>query len=472
MRRAFLLALPLFLALAAAVAWADAASSSPGIAARAATFCQKHPNAPRCQPSVSPTASNTPAPSPTPTPTLAPTATVTATPIPSPTPTSALDLPRIPWEGGPAYWSQFPKAHAAGWDDPSFFPISVFLSPPAKAAALKALGINTYMGLEHNAPLTTATGAGMFVLPQRNEWTPAEVGDNPNAVGWFVSDECEMGYSGCTAPDEAGRLAQQQAYVDQLNGYADGRFKQANFGNGILRTWWAPNTMSQHVQLMDAASADKYAYTSPSVDNSIVKSPDWPAGANPASSATYGWQADQMRHFQDPAHLRPVWTFVETKRPFLNETGARSITPDQIEGAVWSAIIHEARGVAFFQHNNDPSCGVYSLTDCGATLQDRVTALTGQIRSLAPVLNSQSYSYDFANGTDTMLKTYNGDAYIFADVGLLDSTGSKTFTLPAGIGGSTVTVVGENRTIPVVGGSFTDTFDSEFTHHIYRITLQ
>jgi hypothetical protein len=33
-------------------------------------------------------------------------------------------------------------------------------------------------------------------------------------------------------------------------------------------------------------------------------------------------------------------------RPFLTDSGARIITPDQIEGAVWSAIIHEARGLA------------------------------------------------------------------------------------------------------------------------------
>src|SRR4029450_6060368 len=38
-----------------------------------------------------------------------------------------LNLPRIPWEGGPAYWAQFPQAAASGWTDPNFFPISVFL---------------------------------------------------------------------------------------------------------------------------------------------------------------------------------------------------------------------------------------------------------------------------------------------------------------------------------------------------------
>ena len=32
--------------------------------------------------------------------------------------TGDLDLQRIPWEGGPAYYAQFAKANASGWDEP------------------------------------------------------------------------------------------------------------------------------------------------------------------------------------------------------------------------------------------------------------------------------------------------------------------------------------------------------------------
>ena len=348
----------------------------------------------------------------------------------------------------------------------------MFLGKPDHAASLKAIGVNTYMGAEHDgSPVSTMTGQGMFVMAQQEEWTATEVGSDPGVVGWFISDECEMGYSGCGDGDQYSQLAVQQSYVNKVNAYADGRFKQANFGNGILQTWWAPDTMDDHVRLMDASSADKYTYTSPHIWGITPNSPAWPSGATVSSAASYGWQADQMRKFQDPANLRPVWTFVETARPFLTEAGARTITPDQIEGAVWSAIIHEARGIAYFQHNNDSSCGVYSLIDCGQVLRDRVSALNAQVKSLAPVLNTQSYAYDFNNATDTMLKVYNGEAYIFAGIGLLESPGSKTFTLPAGINGTTVTVVGENRTLPVTNGRFTDSFAAEYTHHTYKITL-
>ena len=404
--------------------------------------------------------------------TVTTTSTVTPTPVFTPDPTvSYLPLPRIPWEGGSAYWSQFPKANQSGWDEPGFFPVSVFYGKPEHAGALHDLGVNTYMGAEHDGTdLKYVTDRGVFVLAQQEEFTPGEVGTNPGVVGWFISDECEMGYSGCPEDPESANLAQQRAYVDKVHGYNDGRFTEANFGNGILRTYWAPNTMDEHVQLMDAASADKYTYTSPHIWGLVPDSPDWPKGATVRSAASYGWQVDQMKKFQDPARLRPIWTFVETMMPLLDEDGAVSITPEQFEGAVWSAIIHEARGLALFQHNNS-GCGTYSLLDCGPAIQNKLKAVTAQIRSVAPVINSQSYVYNFSNGTDTMLKSDSRSAYIFAGIGLLQSPGTKTFSLPPGVKGTTVTVVGENRTIRVVDGKFTDDFAAEYSHHIYQVAL-
>ena len=37
-----------------------------------------------------------------------------------------LELPRIAWEGGPAYWDRFPITKAAGWSNPSFFPVVIW----------------------------------------------------------------------------------------------------------------------------------------------------------------------------------------------------------------------------------------------------------------------------------------------------------------------------------------------------------
>ena len=55
-------------------------------------------------------------------------------------------------------------------------------------------------------------------------------------------------------------------------------------------------------------------------------------------------------------------------------------------------------------------------------------------------------------------------------LGTNQPTGTKNFVLPPGITGTTATVLGEDRTIPISSGAFTDTFDYEYTHHIYQIT--
>jgi hypothetical protein len=385
-------------------------------------------------------------------------------------PNPLASLPTIPWEGGPAYWSKFPKANAARWTDPGFFPISVFMGKPEHAAELKSIGINTYMGAEHDgSPISMITNQGVFVIAQ-DEWTQAEIGSDSNTVAWFISDECDIGL-GCTGANAKENLVDQRNKVARVHAFGDGRFTMANYSNGVLDTYWAQGSMAELVNLVDVASVDKYAYTSPFVDNQMIQSPHWPVGANPVSAASYGWLADRLRAYQNPIGGHPNWVFIEAAMPLLNDPGSLTITPAQIEGAVWSAIIHEARGLAYFQHNNGSTCGFYSLVQCDQARLDRIKTINAGVQSLAPVINTQSYQFSFNDTTNTMLKAYEGSAYIFADIGLGQSPGLKHFVLPPGVTGSTVEVVGENRTLPVSGNAFSDTFDSEYSHHTYKVSF-
>ncbi|WP_188510998.1 DUF4082 domain-containing protein [Conyzicola nivalis] len=381
---------------------------------------------------------------------------------------AVLDLQREPWWGGPSYYAKFPKANAAGWDDPSFFPISVFFGKPEHAATLANLGVNTYMGAEHDgSSVSTMTDEGISLIAQP-EWSPAELGDDPRVVGWHIGDECDMGLGGCdSAEGEYGSLAIGQRQAAEARSHNDGRFLQANFGNGVLGSYWSPETMDDHLAYVDVSSVDKYAYTSTHVQDLLPGSPFWPAGKNPAAASTYGWLQDRMETFSSPAGSKPNWVFVEAAKPYLTEEGATSISGDQLEGAVWNGIIHGAAGIAYFQHNNS-GCGNYALLDCGAALQNKVRSVDAKVKSLAPVINTQSYVWNFGPQLETSLKTQGGSAYIFA---MTDgSTGTRSFTLPAGLTGN-VEVVGEGRTIAVTNGTFTDSFPNEFTHHVYRIAL-
>ena len=377
------------------------------------------------------------------------------------------ELPLEAWWGGPSYYAQFPLAAASGWTDPSFFPIAVFRGKPEDAASLWSMGVNTYMGVEHDgSQMSTITGRGMSVLAQP-EWTTQEIGDDPLVVGWSISDECDMGYSDCGG-DQYTQLAKKKQYAAAARSHADGRFLQANFGNGVLGTFWSKDTMRDHVSLVDVTSVDKYAYTSPHVRSLMSASPDWPSGKDLASSFAYGWLQDQMETFTSPAGSKPNWVLVETAMPYLTEAGATTISGDQIEGAVWNAIINGASGIAYFQHNNNGACGNYSLIDCPQA-RAAVAKTNAEIHSLAPVLNTQSNVWTFGAGLQTALKVRDGYAYVFA---MTDGgSGSRSLTLPPGVRSNTVEVVGENRILAVADGKFTDTFASEYTHHAYRLII-
>jgi hypothetical protein len=501
------------------------------------------------------------------------TAPSTATPI-----TSVLSLPRIPWEGGPNYYKQFSRADVSGWDDPTFFPISVFLgSADANVvASYKDAGVNTYLAVTHHPdiePISNITSQGLFAITQvepenrADDWTSAEVGNDNGIVGWFSTDECEMGYSGClihdltsaecdtafnahdasktrlyqsltecksvaaqnaaecSPPDpakyanldECRELVYQRHLVNDLRSKDDGRFIATNFGGGTGRTFWSPNQMDTHYQIHAFASGDRYAYTSKNAAAGLDGggwnngSFDWPQGVTGSRAAAYGFMADQFKRFSNPSKLQPIGVMVETGQPLIENTDCINIPcrikPEQMEGAVWSAIRHEARHISYFGFDNGGTgCG--TIINCPA-VHDKVKSVNAQIKSLAPVLNTQSYyndtysnngttfyRYTFNNGTDAMLKTHNGAAYIFAglgyditgqdrdycesidgkeacrNVGVPHTVGSKTFTLPAGVNGTSVEVVGEGRTIPVNGQrQFTDSFSSEYTHHVYKISL-
>ena len=341
---------------------------------------------------------------------------------------SLLDLPRIGWEGGPAYWRTFPKAAAAGWTDPSFFPLGVFFGRPAHAAQLKSMGINTYQAVEHNDQLSVATSKGMFCIVQ-DQFSAAEIGDDPNVVGLFAYDECDIGL-GCGGADTNENLTNMQQQVSALRSRKDGRFINANYSKGVLDTFWAKGTMDDFMSVVDVASVDNYAYTSPHTGTAIKQSPHWPADTPTTRSATYGWLVDRMRAYQTPPGGKPNWMFVETAMPYLTETGARSIVPEEIEGACWSAIIHEARGIMFFQHNNDGVNGAYSLVDCSEERKKKIRESNARITSLAAVINTQSYAWDFGPGVDTMLKAKGGSAYVFAEIALTTEPGPRTFALP------------------------------------------
>jgi hypothetical protein len=405
--------------------------------------------------------------------TTAPTTTTTTNPG-----GSILDLPRIPWEGGPSYYAQFPDAQR--WTDPGFFPIAIWyngISDDSEAQYDKAHGINTYMGMDPNTDFSLFERNNLYWMggPLRNA-----APHSPNWPGNLLDDEVDGRFT-----PEAGR-AHLQGLID---GYAgNGKFNYANWTQIIMSNDGSQADHQAYVNMpgIDTQSIDMYWYTIPFCSLTPYRSnyvvPVEQSSCRTASS--YGKTVKMLRQ-QDATdgHLKPAWQFVELHSggPAEGQNNPM-ITPDQLKGAVMSSVINEARGIVWFNSTFSGPCAGATLRvaqlqeegringNCAVPNADAAKAVNTQIQRLAPVINTQSYQWSFGSGLDTMLKVKDGSAYVFA-MAKDGGTGPRTFTLPAGVSGSSVEVVDEGRTLPVSGGSFTDSFAAENSYHIYRVVL-
>jgi hypothetical protein len=186
--------------------------------------------------------------------------------------------------------------------------------------------------------------------------------------------------------------------------------------------------------------------------------------------ANYGLTVDKVRALVQPAASRPVWAFVEVGHPF-SEDDWPSAKPAEVSAAVWSSIIHGARGIIYFNHSFGGPCPTqHALREpCYRDMRAEVQRTNTRIRALAPVLNAPfADGVARANqGVDLTTKWSGGHFYVLAnstDVASQD----VTFTLSC-VGDSTVTVLFENRTIPAPGGVFVDTFADGSAVHLYRV---
>lgn len=425
-------------------------------------------------PAASPSASTAPAPSPSASSsTLAPAESV------------GLNLPRVPWEGGPSYYQNFAAAKASGFTDPNFFPVGVWFESvlsDADVAKDKGAGLNTYVELTDNSDAAVIRRNGMRALSSSQ--LP---GYGNESVGWVIADEADM-WGGAGAGKWTGKYPGQgdicvtkvpcgPDVMSQLSAGLpdDGRLRYANFGKGVM--FWQTDQQAAAMvnQYTSIVSSDIYWYTDPYVCKAPAEGPGF--GVPTAScrrAANYGLTMDRIRKLDAMDGKRqPVYGFVEVGHPFAEEDSL-TITPDQVAGAAMNSLIHEARGLIYFNHDfGGPCLSQHVLREgCGAAVRPTVTKVNQQVAKLAPVLNTESYQWTFNQQLDTMLKAYDGSYYVFAMPGRNGGTGPQKLTLPPGVSGYSAEVMFENRTVPVTGGAISDTFAQEFSYHIYKITPQ
>ncbi len=347
-------------------------------------------------------------------------------------PPPGLSLPRVPWEGGPSYYARFPAMAGTPWTREDFFPIGywgAYSDEEWRFSTDAAHGINTFLEVYNT---NESSGAWMR---KYGIWNLAGTGLGGESVGTTFHDE-----------------------VDMWGGPG-----------------WNPWTGYVNDAVYDTCVPDQPHACGYSVYNTQyeqLNNPNALIYANVGKGALM-WQSDEERATflsgADGPDPRAKWR--------LGVATGSVINANQIEGAVWSTLIHEARLLAYFSHVFSDSTANPStpdvLNDTRAAYQathDRVKKINAEVKSLARVLNTQSYVWQFNPNLSTMLKYRDNAAYVFAMQKRQFASGTYTYTLPPGLPASgTIEVIGENRTIPYSGGRFTDSFAAEYTHHKYRI---
>jgi hypothetical protein len=383
-------------------------------------------------------------------------------------------------DGGTGFYGKFSNGLPT---DPAFFPIAVWFESvvdPADVNTDKAAGLNTYIQLTDTSDTSLVRNAGMHaILDDPSLKHGAETG------GWMLADEADM-WGGPGSSPWSGKYPGEGdicAPADGKCGYtvmqtlggklpADHEVRYANYGKGV--TFWESDTEAAKFvnQYQDIVSVDNYWFTDDNICGATEGGSFFgdkelsPAQCRLASN--YGRTIDRVRSLVSPAGSKPVWGFVEVGHPGTNGT---SVAPAQVAAGVWSNIIHGARGIIYFNHSFGGPCETqHALREsCYAAVRAVVTTVDGQITALAPVLNAPFADgvVKGSSGVDVSTKWYGGHFYVLAGANTA-SAQTATFSLPC-VGGASVTVLNENRTLPVTGGTFTDKFADGNAVHLYRV---
>jgi hypothetical protein len=415
-------------------------------------------------------------------------------------------------DGGPAYYASngFTYAHNAGWDDPSFFPIATDYPfyPSNSPAVFKDLGLNFAHRLTGDTDLALLRSNGIWALPSPGDGT----GDyGAETIGWHI--------------EEPASWSDVTSQVTGLGSLLTGRLLQiSNTWNqfvygAVSGTPGSGGTDSMMTDLISTSAGSRHLNV-PGDDiywfaGSGTWLVTWAGGliytgqqANctadqAARGSNYGDMVDQMRGWVS-VHPAPIAPYIETEDGLITDTGARRITPPELNWAVWSTLVHGARWILYFgttsNYGSVPTFGFPKTVLSGqqVSIYAQAKATNTLVTNLARILNSpfalnyasvspKGYVFPvphvvFENSIDIMAKYYTGGSfsnaagsfingfYVFATVrgSEKQSNVKATFTTADKYTGP-VTVVGENRTVQATGGVFADTFATAATVHIYKI---
>jgi hypothetical protein len=339
-------------------------------------------------------------------------------------------------------------------------PIAVWLQDPSRAQRYKAIGINLYVGLwagPKEDQLTALEKAGMPVICSQNaeallpRWKSL-------VLGFMQNDEPDnaqeirggKGYGPPITPEKIVERYEKMKSADPrpvLLNLGQGVAYDNYIGRGVRRNHLEDYPL--YVNGGDVVSFDIY----PTVNES----------AEVAGKLWYvGRGVERLVKWTDGK--RPVWSCIE-----CTHVGNPKVkpTPTQVRAEVWMALIHGARGIIYFAHQFQPKFIEAGLL-ADAEMAEAVKQINAQVQEVAPALLSapparQATVEAEAGAVAVTTRAHAGNTYVFA-VGMSDKNVTARFKLP-GVTGP-ITVLGEQRTLNVNNGAWSDAFDG-YAVHLY-----
>jgi hypothetical protein len=392
-------------------------------------------------------------------------ASVEASPLSSCVPA----IPAVAWTSPYAAWTRGISK------DPAFFPIAVWLQGSWHATEMQKLGINIYLGnnagtdMLAKSDLAILKSLGMYAIIGQDAVGLANI-DDPTIIAWWM-DPDEPDNAQPAAGGGYGPPVAPATLVTKYDAYKKADPTRPVFlglGQGVAYDGWegrgsnAP-AESGYVPATDIVAFDIYPYNNcgGDVNEQVTCGQFW----------LNAFGVDRLHMWSNRGQA--AWTDFETT--IISAGTTTGPTPAQTRSEVWLALIHQANGVIYFVDTWNPAFredGIFA----NATMVSAVTALNQQIVALAPELNSANLSglvtaasSNASAPIDTMIKAHNSSLYVFSAISRAGTT-MGSFTVNGLTGSGTATVVGENRTVTITGGKFSDAFAANDVH-IYQVDL-
>lgn len=404
------------------------------------------------------------------------------------------------------------------WDDPRFFPLAVFFGIyPEDADDFITLKMNTCIACTGETTGTDISNRGIWVFgdtPTYGAYTAALYTDEPGSdttIETLILSTPDATQNGrmwavtwTWAPLQFGGIGART----MVEMYTENEFNTPTHPTSLGWItddvyWFAVSTTGPAGDFWTDICGDLLSTAGDAVEDQMARGSNygnmvdvmrsWCNGSNSGSLH------DITHHTSQAAARIPVFSpWIENYDGNVGEgdeayrLAAHHITPPEFNWAVWSSLIHGARGIGYFVYVNDHTGGQFSHSiQAGQSISmwDQAIVTNNLIISLAPVLNSPfalnyltavspngylfpAYESGWLNGgIEACVKWYGNKFYIFATTRYSRTvTGtSATFTLNSNVTSTQVTVLGESRTISISGHQFTDTFANAWTVHIYRV---